>query len=498
MNEGSPASSKWYWSKRGSDERNGPVSGAKLKELAEEGDLEPDDLVWTQGMDDWEEASSVKGVKDFFESPPPLPEESVEEGEAQEETPPSLPEIEESGEDSDSEFPLEFEVKWGGSVFSTESTLRLYEDGIGLYADDGSKGGKIEYIHFDVKSIEGNEITVEAPSILSGLGEDLFTLKFKNVDKAKKARKLVGYIESKNGNETVNANDGDGGKKSKSTFICEKCNKSKKKDPDITSTRCPECGEPMSPISEENSDTENSLLKQHPIWAGVTTLVSLIFLCFLIGAEETVGLFSLATLCWFVYALFKPSKAVYWHQNPSRVKAFGYLFAGFLILGAIGSSFEDSTSDESLSANSQTDSAKVAKSDGVNESESGQGECSDISGTYTGTYRQEEGLYEVEGDGRFKIEDNCEYEWYSSTSIDDGKYEGGPRRGKGEIKRDGESKILFNYADGGDALEGTYVYEAYIEESFWSGKKELVWEEEVEVGASTITEWKFELERTRK
>jgi hypothetical protein len=96
MSDSSPASSRWYWSKRGSDERNGPISGEKLRELAEEGDLEPEDLVWTEGMDDWEEASSVEGVKDFFVSPPPLPEEPAEQGGTQQETPPPLSQGEKS------------------------------------------------------------------------------------------------------------------------------------------------------------------------------------------------------------------------------------------------------------------------------------------------------------------------------------------------------------------------------------------------------------------
>ena len=80
MSEGNPTSDEWYWSKRGSDERNGPISGEKLRELAEEGDLEPDDLVWTQGMDDWEEAGSVEKLESLFVTPPSLSTDAGESG----------------------------------------------------------------------------------------------------------------------------------------------------------------------------------------------------------------------------------------------------------------------------------------------------------------------------------------------------------------------------------------------------------------------------------
>jgi hypothetical protein len=107
MSGDGPTSDKWYWSKRGSDERNGPVSGAKLKELAEEGDLEPEDLVWTQGMEDWQEASSAEGVKDFFASPPSLPADPDDEKST-------------SGDES----PSELEDKIGGKDRNTDKTKR--------------------------------------------------------------------------------------------------------------------------------------------------------------------------------------------------------------------------------------------------------------------------------------------------------------------------------------------------------------------------------------
>lgn len=60
--EESTSDAEWYWSKKGSGERNGPVSRERLEELAEQGDLESEDLIWTKGMDEWEEATSIEGL----------------------------------------------------------------------------------------------------------------------------------------------------------------------------------------------------------------------------------------------------------------------------------------------------------------------------------------------------------------------------------------------------------------------------------------------------
>jgi hypothetical protein len=72
------SSVEWYWSKRGSDEQNGPVDWERLKELAEEGKLEEKDFVWKEGMDEWKRADSIKELGDLVSSPPPLPHESSE------------------------------------------------------------------------------------------------------------------------------------------------------------------------------------------------------------------------------------------------------------------------------------------------------------------------------------------------------------------------------------------------------------------------------------
>ena len=53
-------SQEWYYSVDG--DRQGPVSAADLKKLADAGTLKAADLVWKDGMTDWAPAKSVKGL----------------------------------------------------------------------------------------------------------------------------------------------------------------------------------------------------------------------------------------------------------------------------------------------------------------------------------------------------------------------------------------------------------------------------------------------------
>lgn len=53
-------SQEWYYSSDG--KREGPVSAADLKKLADSGKLKEADLVWKEGMADWAPAKSVKGL----------------------------------------------------------------------------------------------------------------------------------------------------------------------------------------------------------------------------------------------------------------------------------------------------------------------------------------------------------------------------------------------------------------------------------------------------
>lgn len=50
----------WYYAN--DDDQVGPVSGDELKALAEDGTIGPETQVWQDGMDDWQLASSVKGL----------------------------------------------------------------------------------------------------------------------------------------------------------------------------------------------------------------------------------------------------------------------------------------------------------------------------------------------------------------------------------------------------------------------------------------------------
>lgn len=63
---------QWHYSSNG--QQYGPVTSDDLRELALDGDLLPDDLVWREGMADWAPASKVKGLFDGVTTkPPPKP-----------------------------------------------------------------------------------------------------------------------------------------------------------------------------------------------------------------------------------------------------------------------------------------------------------------------------------------------------------------------------------------------------------------------------------------
>lgn len=68
--------SEWHYSREG--KMYGPVPLSELKKLAEAGELAPSDFVWKEGLLEWVEASSIKGLvpsKDpsSGQCPPPAP-----------------------------------------------------------------------------------------------------------------------------------------------------------------------------------------------------------------------------------------------------------------------------------------------------------------------------------------------------------------------------------------------------------------------------------------
>ncbi|MGD9723815.1 MAG: DUF4339 domain-containing protein [Pirellulales bacterium] len=51
---------QWYYARN--DQPLGPVSAGELKQLAEAGELKPDDLLWREGMDEWTTAVNLRGL----------------------------------------------------------------------------------------------------------------------------------------------------------------------------------------------------------------------------------------------------------------------------------------------------------------------------------------------------------------------------------------------------------------------------------------------------
>jgi hypothetical protein len=64
-------SEQWFYSKGG--QQQGPVSSQQLKQMAATGQLQPTDLVWKEGMEQWVAASSIKGLFVATTSTPPPP-----------------------------------------------------------------------------------------------------------------------------------------------------------------------------------------------------------------------------------------------------------------------------------------------------------------------------------------------------------------------------------------------------------------------------------------
>ena len=62
---------EWYYAR--GNKQQGPASSAQLKQLAESGDLSPEDLVWREGMGEWIAAAKVKGLFEGEVAAPPKP-----------------------------------------------------------------------------------------------------------------------------------------------------------------------------------------------------------------------------------------------------------------------------------------------------------------------------------------------------------------------------------------------------------------------------------------
>ncbi|MEX0677246.1 MAG: DUF4339 domain-containing protein [Pirellulales bacterium] len=51
---------QWYYARN--DQQFGPVSAVALKQLADSGELSPDDLLWREGMAEWATAINLRGL----------------------------------------------------------------------------------------------------------------------------------------------------------------------------------------------------------------------------------------------------------------------------------------------------------------------------------------------------------------------------------------------------------------------------------------------------
>jgi hypothetical protein len=65
----------WYYSHK--DEKSGPYTSSKIKELAQKGEIDYFDLIWREGLDNWVEARSIEGLFTNKNSPPPTRKHNV-------------------------------------------------------------------------------------------------------------------------------------------------------------------------------------------------------------------------------------------------------------------------------------------------------------------------------------------------------------------------------------------------------------------------------------
>ncbi len=174
--------------------------------------------------------------------------------------------------------------------------------------------------------------------------------------------------------------------------------------------------------------------------------------------ETLIGMSGLAALFWFGYALFKPEKAVYWHENPSRTKAFGYLLLVLFVFGSISPDSEGSVSEKTETgdkpkADAQTETtAEGESSTGTQAESSGENEtsgCELKSGEYVGKYTATTPSGPEQGGVFFTLRENCAYKLTMEGDIvGDGK-----AKPKSKINFELENGNIVRIKDGNASME---------------------------------------------
>lgn len=117
--------------------------------------------------------------------------------------------------------------------------------------------------------------------------------------------------------------------------------------------------------------------------------------------EVFLALLGLGLVAWFAYAVFKPGRAVYWHEEPSRAKAFGYLLLGILTIGSLNPNSVDSEADSKSNTDTQSDQTASAEAS----------DCELSAGVYVGSYTATTPSGPERGDVGLILGDDCTYKF---------------------------------------------------------------------------------------
>lgn len=203
----------WFYIKNG--QRLGPLMAGDLKNLAEAGELVPEDLLWKEGMAGWEQARSVKGL---FEARPQEPHPGAPAHQSPYPTPPPPPPFdsratdfpEPPGASSRSFFGSiwfglpTFLLALAAFILALMSAFRGNPVGKGLRAYDLSKPESAVRSLWEMKANHDLLAEVEAKNLRDDPKEALSSLSIKEtleVDVNGRAMKIVLFSYKRNGKE---------------------------------------------------------------------------------------------------------------------------------------------------------------------------------------------------------------------------------------------------------------------------------------------------------